>query len=98
MSDVTLLREVLRRARGRRGLDTVFVWLPWIALAAVIAARWGGEVACAVVGAGAILLLFLAARARVQRLDTGWLVRELDARRPDFEDSTDLLFASPDAM
>jgi len=98
MSAVAMLQDVLKRARGRRGLDSLFVWLPWIALAAVIAARWGGGLACVVVGAGAMLLLFLAARMRVQRLDTGWIVRELDARRPDLEDSTDLLFASPDAM
>jgi hypothetical protein len=76
----------------------VLVWLPWIALVAVIAARWGGAVACVVVGAGAILLLFLVARMRAQRFDIAWLVRELDARRPDLEDSTDLLFASANAM
>lgn len=43
---------------------------------------------------GLALLAFLAWR-RARAFDTPWLVRQLDARRADLDDSTDLLLAPP---
>ena len=92
MSAAAILRETLRRARLRRGIDAALLWLPWLAIAVVLAWRlWGSGAALAVAvlaGAGIAAL----ARYRANRFDTRWLVRELDASRVDLEDSTDLLF------
>jgi hypothetical protein len=91
MSAARRLHEVLRRARVRRGLDVALRCLPWCAIAScspALADRWSpGRGRVALIGVVAL------ARHRMHRLDTRWLVRELDARRPDLEDSTDLLFA-----
>jgi hypothetical protein len=88
-----ILRETLRRARLRRGLDTVLLCLSGLAIAVALAWRLGGGVAslAAFVMTGAAIAAF--ALRRMHRFDTRWLVRELDARRADMEDSTDLLFA-----
>jgi hypothetical protein len=98
VSAATILRDALRQARLRRGFDAACACLPWIAIACVLAWRLGGAtpavlVALAGIGASAAFV-----RHRVRRFDTAWLVRALDARRPDLEDSTDLLFATPATM
>lgn len=50
--------------------------------------------AVAIALAGVALLAVLAWR-RTRAFDTAWLVRQLDARRKDLDDSADLLFAPP---
>ncbi|CAN7543161.1 hypothetical protein LJR143_003732 [Pseudoxanthomonas sp. LjRoot143] len=52
----------------------------------------GVAIAIAVTG---IALLALLAWRRTRAFDTPWLVRQLDARRKDLDDSTDLLLAPP---
>ncbi|HEU0307357.1 MAG TPA: hypothetical protein VFR30_10355, partial [Lysobacter sp.] len=93
MNAAAILRGTLRRARLRRGLDTVLLCLPGLAIAVALAWRLGGGVAALAmfVAAGAGIVAW--ARYRTGRFDTRWLVRELDARRTDLEDSSDLLFA-----
>jgi hypothetical protein len=98
MSAVARLKEVMRRARARRGGDVALACAPWIALALAVAWRMGGLVAMLITGVVAIAATIAFARHQLQRLDTAWLVRELDARRPDLEDSSDLLFAAPASM
>jgi hypothetical protein len=98
MSAATMLRDSLHAARIRRMADTAWLALPALAVAIAIAAKWGGVLAAlAVLAAGATATALLA-RQRARDFDERWLVRELDARRPDLEDSTDLLFAAPDAL
>ena len=87
------LHEVLRRARVRRGLDVAFRCLPWCAIGVVLARRLADPVVALGVAVVALIGVVAFARHRMHRLDTRWLVRELDARRPDLEDSSDLLFA-----
>ena len=53
--------------------------------------------AISVVLVGIALLAWLAWR-RTRAFDTPWLVRQLDARRKDLDDSTDLLLAPPAAL
>ena len=53
--------------------------------------------AMAVVLAGIMLLAVLAWR-RTRAFDTPWLVRQLDARRTDLDDSTDLLLTPPASL
>ena len=93
MNAATILEDTLRAARLRRGLDAALTGLPWLAAVAVIAWRAGGAVAAATaLMLGAVVVLGYALH-RARLLDTHWLVRELDAQRPDMEDSSDLLFA-----
>ncbi|MBL8257419.1 MAG: hypothetical protein JNJ62_12525 [Pseudoxanthomonas mexicana] len=55
----------------------------------------GAAVAVALVG---IALLAVFAWRRTRALDTPWLVRQLDARRSDLDDSADLLLAPPASL
>lgn len=98
MSVAARLQEWLNAARVRRGVDVALACLPWSALAIALAWRLGGAIAAAFVAVLAVAAVVLFARHRMRRLDTAWLIRELDARRPDLEDSTDLLFANAERL
>src|SRR5688572_19251950 len=98
MSAMTVLLRALQQARWRHGLDAAWRCLPWLLVAVALAWRLGGI-------AVALTVLVIAAAAtaafafhRARKLDTRWLVRELDARRADMDDSTDLLFAPAATM
>lgn len=98
MNATAILRQALRNARRRRGLDVALLCLPWLAIALALSWRLGGSgaaLALIVVG-GVATAVFSLHRAR--RLDTRWLARELDAQRADMEDSADLLFAPAGGM
>lgn len=98
MNATAILRHALRNARLRRGLDAALLCLPWLAIALTLTWRLGGAgaaLALFVVGGVAIAAFSL---HRARRLDTRWLVRELDAQRADMEDSSDLLFAPAGEM
>jgi hypothetical protein len=94
----TILRDTLRSARARRALDAGLAGLPWLVAATTLAWRFGsGVLALAtLVVAGAATAAFAWHRAR--GIDSRWLVRELDAHRPDMEDSADLLYAPTASM
>ncbi|WP_225583927.1 DUF4175 domain-containing protein [Pseudoxanthomonas sp. PXM02] len=80
-------------------------WLGQLLLGAAIPLAVGGVmwrlaspgVAIAITVAGIALLAFLAWR-RTHAFDTAWLVRQLDAKRKDLDDSTDLILAPPAAL
>ncbi|WP_394695906.1 hypothetical protein [Pseudoxanthomonas japonensis] len=65
-----------------------------VAVGAVLWRTASPGVAVAVALVGIALLAILAWR-RTRAFDTPWLVRQLDARRTDLDDSTDLLLAPP---
>ena len=88
-----LLRRTLGKARLRRALDTMALALPWLAMAVALAWRLWGEVAAVVACALGVLAIAAVVFARTRRLERQWLVRQLDATRPDMEDSADLLLA-----
>ncbi|HEY5805196.1 MAG TPA: hypothetical protein VIT90_16030 [Lysobacter sp.] len=98
MSAVTILQSALQRARQRRAIDSALRCLPWALVAMALAWRLGGTVPAllAFVVAAAATVAFAIHRART--FDTRWLVRELDAKRADMDDSSDLLFAPTEAM
>lgn len=96
MMAAPILAGLRQAARRRAVLDTLLIGTPPVLLAAV--AAWRGLGTTAAVGAGlaALALVGAAAAWRARRFDRAWLVRELDARVPGFEDSTELLLtASP---
>ncbi|HWJ04374.1 MAG TPA: hypothetical protein VNS57_01135 [Steroidobacteraceae bacterium] len=98
MTAAGILHETLRGARVRRGLDVTLTCLPWLVAAAAVAWRVGGEATAATTLVLGVVATLGLAWHRTRSLDTRWLVRELDAQRPDMDDSADLLFASADSL
>jgi len=97
MIELPILAAHQRAARRRAILDAVAVGLP--AVLAVCAVAWRVAGWSALVGTGALALAALGVSAvrRSRRFDGRWLMRELDARVPSFEDSSGLLFGDPSA-
>ena len=89
-----LLQQLSRPARVRSMFDDALVWLPLPLLLAVAAWRWQGTAVATLVSLVGLLSLAAFAWWRARRFHQAWLVRKLDARRLDMEDSTDLLFAA----
>jgi hypothetical protein len=92
MSRDSLFHQWTAPARRRRFADTVALSLPLAAALAIILWRWSGPlpaIACAAVALAVALLL---ARRRAAQYDVPWLIRRLDATRPELEDSSALLF------
>ena len=86
------LARHLRAARERVVLDTLAVGTPIVAGLAALSLRWlhaAGATAAILLGASAIALV---AFRRARRFDQDWLATVLDARAPDLEDSSALLF------
>ncbi|MEL1263525.1 hypothetical protein [Pseudoxanthomonas putridarboris] len=84
----------LRQARRHAVGGDVLLWaaLP-VAAAALLWRTTTPAIAMTVLLAGIALVLGVAGR-RAKRFDTHWLVRQLNGRRKDLDDSADLLFAS----
>jgi hypothetical protein len=85
-------------ARQRTALDTVAIGLPVVLVAATLGWRLfglAGALGAAVTG---LVLLALIAVQRARRFDRGWLIGQLDAHVPRFEDSTALLFREPGGL
>jgi hypothetical protein len=93
-----LLQQTRDAARRRRIAIVLAASLPlWLALLTV-AWRFGNVAITAAVGVVGVLALAAFAWRCANALDRRWLVRELDARRVDMDDSSDLLFADPSAL
>ena len=83
-----------RGARVQAVLILLAFALPWLAAVAMAAMQLSGrQMAFTTAGVGALLIAGFAA-LRWYRLDARWLVRTLNARRADMEDSADLLLES----
>ncbi len=91
------VRALLRSARRRVLLSVLIGGLPLAAAVALWVLRMAGSDAASV--ALTLVLLGVAGLAmwRARRLDTRWLIARLD-QLPRFEDSADLLFASPESL
>ena len=82
----------LRPARRRAAGDVVLLWSPLVlTLAAIGWAIGGAALAASAFGIGATALGWFAAR-QANRLDQSWLVRRLNGREAQLEDSAALLF------
>ncbi|MDB5422118.1 MAG: hypothetical protein JWR59_2065, partial [Brevundimonas sp.] len=94
----TLLKTWTAPARTRSLTSDALLALPiTLALAAVAARLWGLPICAAVLLLGLAATVGIALR-RAARFDRPWLVRALDATRPDMEDSSDLLFTDPQSL
>ena len=93
MSLVTLDRWTVP-ARRRVIATVAAAGAPAAAVLAVVGWRFGGSLAGLVLALGGAAAIGMAAWIVTRRYDRGWLVRGLDSRRADLEDSADLLFAA----
>jgi hypothetical protein len=95
MSADTLLVRWTAPAKSRVMADSLLLASPIVVAFTAIAWRLSGIVAAIVIVGFGVAIALLFARHRTARYDQRWLVRALDASRPDIEDSADLLFADP---
>ena len=80
------------RAVRRRDIAIVAAFaLPWLAAIVATAIRCFDDLGVFLATALSIAATIIIAAWRWRRRDARWLVRALDARRPDMEDSADLL-------
>lgn len=87
----TRIRSTWRAARWREVLILATFAVPWVATLAALALRASGMIATAVIVAVVLLATGGIGIAQWRRRDAPWLVREMNRRRPDMEDSADLL-------
>ncbi|MCI4589316.1 DUF4175 domain-containing protein [Sphingobium sp. BYY-5] len=92
MSADALFTHWITPARRRSAADTLTLALPLLLAAATIGWRLAGPIAAIATAAIALVIALLIARQRAARFDLPWLIRTLDATRPELEDSSALLF------
>ncbi|MDH5824433.1 hypothetical protein QFW77_15775 [Luteimonas sp. RD2P54] len=92
------LSEALRAARWRSALDVALCALPLAGLAAAVGWRAGGGPAAAIATTLALLATGAVLVWRLRREDLPRLLRRLDARQRQFEDSAGLLLAGEPSL
>ena len=98
MTAVPVLLTHQRAARARAGLDTVALGLPAVLVLAALGWRLSGVTGAVIAALLGLVVLTAVAVWRSRRFDRRWLIGELDARIPRFEDSTALLFRERAAL
>ena len=91
MNGDALPRTAWREVRHRDIAIVAAFALPWLAAIVAVAARCFDGRGVFIAAALAVATTIAIAAWRWRRRDARWLVRALDARRPDMEDSADLL-------
>lgn len=91
MNGDALPRPAWRAARRRDAAIVAAFALPWLAAIVAVAARCFDGLGVFIATALSVAAAIAIAAWRWRRRDARWLVRTLDARRPDMEDSADLL-------
>ena len=91
MSATAALQRARLQAQGHALLGIALLALPWLLALALLAWRFGTNVLAWLPVAALAAAAGAYAGARLRRMDAHWLVRTLDARRPDMEDSSALL-------
>ncbi len=100
MNADALPRTAWRAARRRDAAIVAAFGLPWLAACVAMALRWAGPREAALAVAAGVVAIACVAAWRWRARDARWLVRALDAQRPDMEDSADLLLseAAPSSL
>ena len=94
MSPAALIARWTAPARRTEAAHDALIALPLIVAATAVAWRLSGAGVAVVVALLALAAAVAVAWLRVKRFDLAWLVARLDARRPELEDSAELLFAA----
>jgi hypothetical protein len=93
MSADALLLHWIAPSRRRRFADTLLLALPLLVAIGAISWRLAGTLTTGVLLLGGAALALVVARQRAAHHDRVWLIRTLDAARPELEDSSALLFS-----
>ncbi|MDO7835366.1 DUF4175 domain-containing protein [Sphingobium sp. HBC34] len=88
-----LFAQWIAPARRRAFADTLALALPPLSALAIIGWRCGGPMIAIWLTTVPLAVTFIIARRRAARFDRRWLIRSLDTRYPELEDSSALLFA-----
>lgn len=83
-------------ARRRAAAETFLLGIPLVLALAALTGRFAGAALAGAALLAGVAALGFAARRIAERLDRNWLVRRLNARETQLEDSAALLFAKPD--
>lgn len=84
--------------RAREAANVAAVGVPLAIVATVASLRFGGVAPAIFASLASAAVVVAVAYLRTRRYDARWLVRGLDARRGDMEDSADLIFAGDAAL
>lgn len=98
MTAVPVLLSHQSAARTRAGLDTVALGLPAVLVIATLGWRLSGATGAVIAAVIGLAILTAVAVWRSRRFNLRWLIGELDARIPRFEDSTSLMFRDRSAL
>lgn len=98
MSTTGTLGGLANAARRRRAASLFALSLPLILATGAVAWRVSGAGGLVAVLVGGIALTLWRVVRSIQPLDETWAARQLDARRPDLEDSADLLLRAPEQL
>lgn len=92
MSALNIIRQWQGAAKTRRLMIAVLIDVPLLTALFLLVSRFFSiPIAIAVTLASAALLLLYVLRS-IEAFDNGWLIRQLDQRLANLEDSSDLLF------
>ncbi|TKD50250.1 DUF4175 family protein [Sphingomonas baiyangensis] len=97
MTAIAPLARLQRAAARRAAIDMLAIGAPGALALAAIGWRFGNATLAVLIFVACALLVAAFAYLRARRFDCGWLVGQLDARVPAFEDSSALLFGAPAA-
>lgn len=95
MSAVQKINRWQRQALYRHWLSVCLLGLPLLLAFSFFSGRFISETAIAIVWILGLSVLLLLAWKSSQKYNRQWLVRQIDQRRSDLENSSDLLFAEP---
>lgn len=95
MSGDALLATWARPARNRAAAAFGLRWAPLVVVVVAVVWRWAGPGWAIVAALMGFALVAVGALRIAGQFDRNWLVRRLDARRDELEDSAGLLFAEP---
>lgn len=97
MSLPPIVQRAAAAARNRRLLSAGLLAVPALLVAVALAWRDGFSVASLALVGLVLAAAGVAAWRAAQRIDGRWITRQLD-RRPDMEDSADLLLRAPESL
>ena len=87
-----------QQALWRQWLIVLLLGLPLLLALSFLSWRFIGQSSIAIVSIFGLLALVLLAWKSAQKYNRQWLLRQLDYRRSDLENSSDLLFAEPSGL
>ncbi|MGH8104901.1 MAG: DUF4175 family protein, partial [Arenimonas sp.] len=92
MSALKQIRQWQSAAKNRRLIVIALIAIPLLTSFFLLSSRFVSQAFAIAVSLAITLIVFLYTLKSTEAFDDGWLVRQLDQRLPNLEDSSDLLF------